>query len=36
MKWSKEEKEMCWLIWGGIPVDVEWAKNTLVYKEFIK
>ena len=23
------------LIWGGIPLDIEWAKNTLVYKNYI-
>lgn len=36
MKWTEKEKEICWLIWGGIPVDIEWAKSIFVYKQFIK
>lgn len=25
-----------YLIWGGVPIDIEWAMNTLVYKQFIQ
>jgi len=30
---NKQEIEICFLIWGGVPIDVEWAKNTLVWKQ---
>lgn len=41
---SKEDKlkeihlmrKNAYLIWGGVPLDVEWAINTLVWKEFKK
>lgn len=29
------EREYCYRIWGGVPTDVEWAKSTLVWKNFI-
>lgn len=39
---SKEDKlkeihlmrKYAYLIWGGVPHDVDWAINTLVWKEF--
>lgn len=32
--WTKEEKEICFLIWGAVPLDIQWAKNTQVWKSF--
>jgi hypothetical protein len=36
-KLNKEEKlkyiAICELIWGGVPVDVDWAMKTNIYKE---
>jgi len=34
--YNKKEQEVCWLIWGGVPVDHEWAKGTKVFKEAYK
>ena len=27
--------EICLTLWGCIPIDVQWAKNTNLYKEYI-
>ena len=37
IKLTRQEKEfyisVCELIWGCIPIDVDWAKGTKIYKE---
>jgi len=34
--WTKEEKEICLLIWGAIPINVEWAKKILMFVKTLK
>ena len=29
-------KDIAYILWGAVPIDKEWAINTLIYKEFIK
>lgn len=43
MKLTKEEKEVCLLTWGGIPMtknwekpDVEWIRNSNLFKQKYK
>ena len=37
---EKEEikllKEHAHLIWGGIPIDIQWALNTQIWKQYVK
>ncbi len=40
IKLSKQEKEVyvdvCLRIWGCVPIDVEWARGTNIYKNYIQ
>jgi len=29
-------EEIAWFIWGGIPIDREWAITTLVYQQYLE
>jgi hypothetical protein len=33
MTFEKQYEEICLTIWGCIPLDITWAKNTNLYKE---
>ncbi len=33
---SKEEKFVCEMIWGGVPVDVVWVRNSKFFQENLK
>lgn len=33
---SKEEKFVCEMIWGGVPVDVAWVRNSKFFQENLK
>ena len=33
---SKEERFVCEMIWGGVPVDVVWVRNSKLFQENLK
>jgi hypothetical protein len=33
---NKEEKFVCEMIWGGVPVDVVWVRNSKFFQENLK
>ena len=30
---TKEYRDICLSIWGCIPLDIDWAKSTKIYKD---
>lgn len=32
---DSDYEKNCWEIFGGVPSDIEWAKNTIVYKNYL-
>ena len=33
---TKNYKTICYILWGSVPIDIEWAVNTNIYKEYMK
>lgn len=33
---NKDEKFVCEMLWGGVPVDVGWARETKMFQEGMK
>ncbi len=36
MKLDKKEKFICEMVWGGVPTDVTWVRNSNIFKEGIQ
>ena len=36
MKRTKLYEEICWNVFVGIPIDIEYAINTFVYKQYLE
>ncbi len=36
MKLTKEEKFVCEMTWGGVPVDIDWVRNSKLFGEHMK
>jgi hypothetical protein len=33
---NSKEVEYCWLLWGCVPYDTDWVRNSQLFKDFCK